>query len=165
MFQIVSTSTEIDEVVKIAREIWREHYPPIIGIEQVEYMLENIHSKDTITVELTQDNYAYYLIKNNNEIVGYIGIQLKEDALFLSKIYIRSSERGNGVGKASMNFIKDLALENNVDRISLTVNKNNSDSITAYYRLGFIKSGDVCVDIGGGYEMDDIQMELYLGNL
>jgi len=162
MFHIVSTSTEIDEVVKIAREIWREHYPPIIGIEQVEYMLENIHSKDTITVELTQDNYAYYLIKNNNEIVGYIGIQLKEDDLFLSKIYIRSSERGNGVGKASMNFIKDLALENNMNRISLTVNKNNSGSIDAYYRLGFIKTGDICVDIGGGYEMNDIQMELNL---
>ncbi len=162
MFHIVSTSTEIDEVVKIAREIWREHYPPIIGIEQVEYMLENIHSKDTITVELTQDNYAYYLIKNNNEIVGYIGIQLKEDDLFLSKIYIRSSERGNGVGKASMNFIKDLAQKNKMNKISLTVNKNNTESIAAYYRLGFIKTGDICVDIGGGYEMDDIQMELNL---
>ncbi len=160
MFHNVSTVNDIDELVKIAREIWREHYPPIIGIEHVEYMLENFHSKDAITVELTQGNYAYYLIKNNNEIVGYIGIQLKRDYLFLSKIYIRSSERGHGVGKASMNFIKDLALGNNMNRISLTVNKNNTDSIAAYYRLGFIKTGDICLDIGGGYKMDDIKMEL-----
>ncbi len=160
MFHNVSTVNDINELVKIAREIWREHYPPIIGIEQVEYMLENFHSKDAIKVELTQGNYAYYLIKNNNEIVGYIGIQLKGDNLFLSKIYIRSSERGDGIGKASMNFIKDLALENNMNRISLTVNKNNTDSIAAYYRLGFIKTGDICVDIGGGFKMDDIQMEL-----
>jgi RimJ/RimL family protein N-acetyltransferase len=164
MFHIVSTSNEINEVVKIARDIWREYYPPIIGIDQVEYMLENYHSKDAITIEITRDNYAYYLIKVKNRIIGYIGIQLKGDDLFLSKIYIRSSERGNGIGKASMNFIKDLALENNMNRISLTVNKNNSGSIAAYYRLGFIKTGDICVDIGGGYEMDDIQMELYLGN-
>lgn len=160
MFHNVSTSKEIDEVVNIAREIWSEHYPPIIGIEQVEYMLENLHSKDVIRVELTQHNYAYYLIKNNNGVIGYIGIQLKGDYLFLSKIYIRSSERGNGIGKASMNFIKDLALENNMNRISLTVNKNNTGSIDTYYRLGFIKTGDICVDIGGGYKMDDIQMEL-----
>jgi len=140
MFHNVSTSKEIDEVVKIAHEIWREHYPPIIGNEQVEYMLENFHSKDAITVELKQYNYAYYLIKNNNGVIGYIGIQLKGDDLFLSKIYIRSSERGNGIGKASMNFIKDLALENNMNRISLTVNKNNAGSIAAYYRLGFIKT-------------------------
>ncbi|MFB3059527.1 MAG: GNAT family N-acetyltransferase, partial [Gammaproteobacteria bacterium] len=91
-----------------------------------------------------------------------IGIQLKGDYLFLSKIYIQSSERGNGVGKASMNFIKDLAQKNKMNRISLTVNKNNTESIAAYYRLGFIKTGDICVDIGGGYEMDDIQMELNL---
>ncbi|MEE8288481.1 MAG: GNAT family N-acetyltransferase [Nitrosomonadaceae bacterium] len=163
MFHKVSTSNEIIEVVKIAREIWREHYPPIIGIEQVEYMLEHFHSKDAITLELTQENYAYYLIKNNNKkIIGYIGIQLKPDSLFLSKIYIRSSERGTGAGKASMSFIKDLAQKNNKNRISLTVNKNNIDSIAAYYRLGFIKTGDVCVDIGGGYEMDDFQMELNL---
>jgi len=166
MFHKVSTSSEIIEVVNIAREIWREHYPPIIGIEQVEYMLEHFHSKDAITIELSQENYAYYLIKNhNNKIIGYIGIQLKGDYLFLSKIYILSSERGNGVGKASMNFIKDLAQKNKMNKISLTVNKNNTESITAYYRLGFIKTGDVCVDIGGGYEMDDFQMELNLGNL
>ena len=160
MFHIVSTSNEINEVVKIARDIWREYYPPIIGIDQVEYMLENYHSKDAITIEITRDNYAYYLIKDKNRIIGYIGIQLKGDDLFLSKIYIRSSERGNGIGKASMNFIKDLALENNMNRISLTVNKNNTGSIAAYYRLGFIKTGDICVDIGGGYKMDDIKMEL-----
>ncbi len=160
MFHNVSTVDDINELVIIAREIWREHYPPIIGIEQVEYMLENFHSKDVITVEITQHNYAYYLIKNNNGVIGYIGIQLKGDDLFLSKIYIRSSERGNGIGKASMNFIKDLALENNMNRISLTVNKNNTGSIAAYYRLGFIKTGDICVDIGGGFKMDDIQMEL-----
>jgi len=162
MFHIVSTSNEINEVVKIARDIWTEYYPPIIGIDQVEYMLENYHSKDAITNEITRDNYAYYLIKDNNRIIGYIGIQLKGDYLFLSKIYIQSSERGNGVGKASMNFIKDLAQKNKMNRISLTVNKYNTESIAAYYRLGFIKTGDICVDIGGGYEMDDIQMELNL---
>jgi len=160
MFHIVSTSNEINEVVKIARDIWTEYYPPIIGFDQVEYMLENYHSKDAITIEITRDNYAYYLIKVKNRIIGYIGIQLKGNDLFLSKIYIRSSERGNGIGKASMNFIKDLALENNMNRISLTVNKNNTGSIDTYYRLGFIKTGDICVDIGGGYKMDDIQMEL-----
>jgi len=162
MFHIVSTSNEINEVVKIARDIWTEYYPPIIGFDQVEYMLENYHSKDAITIEITRENYAYYLIKDKNRIIGYIGIQLKGDYLFLSKIYVLSSERGNGVGKASMNFIKDLAQKNKMNRISLTVNKNNTESIAAYYRLGFIKTGDICVDIGGGYEMDDIQMELNL---
>ena len=162
MFHIVSTSNEINEVVNIARDIWTEYYPPIIGIDQVEYMLKNYHSKDAITIEITRDNYAYYLIKDKNRIIGYIGIQLKGDNLFLSKIYILSSERGNGVGKTSMIFIKDLAQKNKMNKISLTVNKNNTESIAAYYRLGFIKTGDICVDIGGGYEMDDIQMELNL---
>ncbi len=162
MFYRVSTNHEIDEVVNIARNIWTEHYSPIIGIEQVEYMLNNFHSKDAISGEISEDNYLYFLIKKNKRVLGYIGLQVRSDELFLSKLYILSSERGLGIGKAAMQFIRELAQKNDASKISLTVNKNNSDSIAAYYKLGFIKTGEICVDIGAGYKMDDFQMELVI---
>lgn len=160
MFKIVSTDSEINTLVKIARSIWIEHYTPIIGIEQVEYMLSNYHSKEIIFNQILNENYQYYLIKNEGQYVGYIGVQIKSEELFLSKIYVLSSERGFGIGKKSMDFIKELTQENKLEKISLTVNKYNSDSIAAYYKLGFIKIGEVCTDIGEGYKMDDLVMEL-----
>ena len=160
MFKRVSTDDDIIEVVKLARNIWIEHYTPIVGIEQVEYMLSNFHSRDVISEEIGQQKYMYFLIKDNHRTIGYLGIQIKSDVLFLSKLYILSSERGLGIGRAAMNFIKKLAQKNKVDKISLTVNRNNKGSIAAYYKMGFVKTGEVCVDIGEGYKMDDFKMEL-----
>ena len=162
MFKRVSTDDDISEVVKLARSIWIEHYTPIVGIEQVEYMLSNFHSRDVISEEIGQQKYMYFLIKDNHRTIGYFGIQIKSDVLFLSKLYILSSERGQGIGRAAMNFIKKLGQKNHVGKISLTVNRNNKGSIAAYYKMGFVKTGEVCVDIGEGYKMDDFKMELVL---
>jgi len=67
-----------------------------------------------------------------------------------------------GIGKKSMLFIKELAQENNLSKISLTVNKENKNTIAAYYKLGFVKTGEICADIGRGFVMDDLKMELTL---
>jgi len=48
MFQAALTTKDINIVVEIAQEIWPEHYTPIIGLEQVEYMLNNFHSSGII---------------------------------------------------------------------------------------------------------------------
>ena len=162
MFHSVSTDNDISEVVKLARSIWIEHYTPIVGIEQVEYMLSKFHSRDVISEEIGKQKYRYFLIKDNSIIIGYFGVQIKADVLFLSKIYISSSDRGKGIGRTAMNFIKKLAQKNQVGKISLTVNRNNKGSIAAYYKMGFIKTGEICVDIGKGYKMDDFKMELML---
>ncbi len=162
MFHRVSTDNDISEVLKLARIIWIEHYTPIVGIEQVEYMLSNFHSREVISEEIGQQKYMYFLIKDNSKIIGYFGVQIKGDVLFLSKIYILSSVRGQGIGRAAMNFIKKLAQKNHVGKISLTVNRNNKGSIAAYYKMGFIKTGEVCVDIGEGYKMDDFSMDLMI---
>jgi diamine N-acetyltransferase len=159
VFQAVHTDEDIDEVVKIAHPIWIEHYTPIIGIEQVEYMLENLHSKENIKEDIVEKGYLYFLIKTE-QTIGYIGLQISEDKLFLSKIYIASGARGQGVGRLAMDYIKSLAKQHKLKKISLTVNKNNTDSITAYQKIGFAKTADVCADIGGGFVMDDYLMEL-----
>jgi len=160
MFNVVENKGDIDVLVDLARQIWTEHYSPILESGQVAYMLENLHSNEVIEKQIAQENYHYFLIENGNRNIGYIGIQSNSDHLFLSKIYIALSERGQGIGKLSMDFIKAFAKKNNLNAIKLTVNKNNTNTIAAYYKMGFVKIREVCVDIGGGYFMDDLEMML-----
>ena len=160
MFYPVTTNVEIATIVELAREIWTEHYVSIIGIEQVEYMLKNFHSGETIAQQIAEQNYHYFLIQHHEENVGYIGVQVKDSELFLSKIYLQSTVRGAGLGRASMEFIREFTEHHQLPKITLTVNKDNSHTIAAYYKMGFVKTDDICVDIGGGYVMDDIAMEL-----
>lgn len=158
----VSTPEQIHTVVALAREIWTEHYTPIIGAEQVGYMLANIHSLTTITEEVTDPHCHYYLVQKADQPVGYIGVRFRENALFLSKLYVLSSERGNGLGKQAIEFLKQLARSNQCRDINLTVNRHNTGTIAAYKAIGFEMTEAICADIGNGYVMDDYRMVLQL---
>jgi len=161
LFIQVLTENQLDIVDSLATEIWNEHYIPIIGKPQVDYMLEKFQSKPAMKEQI-KNGYTYFLVEEEGRNVGYIGIQLKKDELFLSKLYIKSSERGNGLGKKAVQFLEDLANEKKLGKISLTVNKGNVNSIATYEKMGFNNLGSIIIDIGGGFIMDDFKMEKYL---
>ena len=158
MFIEVLTEEQIEIVESLAEEIWTEHYIPIIGKAQVDYMLDRFQSKQSISDQI-RSGFLYFLIKEDNQFIGYIGVQQKGDELFLSKIYIKSSERGKGHGKKAIQFIERLAKEKGVRKIALTVNKNNRGAIKAYEKLGFKNLGSLIQEIGNGFIMDDFRME------
>jgi len=155
----VTDQRQIDIVASLAKEIWTECYTPIIGRDQVEYMLCTFQSKDAISAQIHTEGYRYFLIEEEGAYVGYLGVQSKDRELFLSKIYIEASRRGKGLGRKAVQFLEHLASLRNLKKISLTVNKNNLQSIKAYEKMGFTNLGSVVQDIGNGFIMDDFKME------
>jgi ribosomal protein S18 acetylase RimI-like enzyme len=158
MFIKIETENQLDIVDALAREIWYEYYVPIIGKPQVDYMVEKFQSKPVMKEQIA-NGYAYFLVEEEGRNVGYMGIQLKEDELFLSKLYIKSCERGRGFARKALGFLEELAKEKGLNKISLTVYKRNIKSIAAYEKMGFKNLGSIVMDIGGGFIMDDFKME------
>ncbi|HOO41742.1 MAG TPA: hypothetical protein PK653_09855 [Syntrophales bacterium] len=111
-FQAVHTKEQIEDIVRLAREIWQGHYTPIIGQKQVDYMLEKFQSEEAIAEQLGE-SYEYYLIIHQGQSVGYVAIvpDGNEPTLMLSKIYVRKSECGNYLGKKSLQFVENLCLK------------------------------------------------------
>ncbi len=153
----VETQKQLQRIEKLAFEIWHEHYTPIIGRPQVEYMLEVFQSTAAMTKQL-EEGYLYYLLTQESDAVGYMAVQPEKGQLFMSKFYIKSSHRGKGYGRAAIDFLKELADDNALNAIVLTVNKNNTDTLKVYERLGFINAGALVQPIGNGYVMDDYKM-------
>ena len=158
LIEIVSGENQIETIVGLAYKIWNEHFIPIIGKAQVDYMLDKFQSKKVITEQI-EKGYLYFLIKNNNAHIGYIGVLPEEGQLFLSKLYITSAERGKGHGRKAIEFLEQLAIEKGLSKISLTVNRNNSATIKMYKKLGFKNRGSIVQDIGNNFVMDDYKME------
>jgi ribosomal protein S18 acetylase RimI-like enzyme len=158
LIEIVSGENQIETIERLACKIWNEHFTPIIGKAQVDYMLEKFQSKKVITEQI-ENGFLYFLIKNNIEPIGYIGVLPKENQLFLSKLYIASSERGKGHGRKAIEFLENLAIEKGLNKISLTVNRNNSATIKTYKKLGFEIRSSIVQDIGNNFVMDDYKME------
>jgi GNAT superfamily N-acetyltransferase len=148
---------DIPMVVSLAKPIWQEHYSPIIGQQQVNYMLEKFQSHAAIQSQLDQ-GYQYFQVGQPPHLLGYFSIQFRENAsLFISKFYLSKQARGKGIGKQMLHFIEQLAATNQCETIDLTVNKYNP-AYQVYLKLGFTNQGSAEFDIGNGYIMDDYQM-------
>ena len=158
IIKIVSDKEKIKAIEALAYEIWNEHYTPIIGTNQVEYMLKKFQSSEAVTEQI-KNGYYYFLCEQDNKPMAYMSMNISGQELFLSKFYVALSERGKGNGRKMITFIEELAKHKNLMKITLTVNINNSDSIKMYEKVGFINSGTVIKDIGNGFVMDDYKME------
>ena len=159
--QEVRGKNDIKKVEQLAYEIWTQHYTPIIGIDQVDYMLENFQSFEAIEKQISE-GMSYFLLFFEGEPVGYMASKPQGENMFLSKIYVLSDLRGKGIGSYALNYLETRAKEMGCRNLSLTVNKNNTDSIRAYEKLGFINVRPLQTDIGKGFIMDDYFMKKQL---
>ena len=127
-------------------------------------MLEKFQCEGAISIQLT-NGYEYYSVTYNGHNAGYMAIvpNVNESSLMISKIYVRKSDRGRGLGKQMLEFIEELCRQRRIKKIWLTVNKNNKHSIEWYSQMGFINNGPIVQDIGGGFVMDDFKMEKAIG--
>ena len=159
-FKLVASREDIAEVARLACEIWPEHYVPIIGQAQVDYMLEKFQSARAIADQLARQ-YEYYLVLDGGQSAGYVAIvpSAGESTLLLSKMYIRKELRGQGMGKETLGFVEGLCRQRGIKTIWLTVNKNNARSLAWYKQMGFDTVRPAVQDIGGGFVMDDFVME------
>ena len=112
---------DITLTASLATEIWSQHYTPIIGAEQVHYMLAKFQSKEAIAQQI-KEGYLYFHISSTQHY-GYLSVKVEEEHLFISKIYVKQESRGMGLGKNLMQCAIGIALEHNLDSLRLTVNK------------------------------------------
>ncbi len=148
---------DFSAIAEFAEPLWYQHYSPIIGDQQVAYMLEKFQSVKAIE-EQCQQGYQYFILLLEQQIIGYFSIQLKENnSLFISKFYLGEQSRGKGLGKRMLDKIETIAKHKGCNKIELSVNKENP-AVAIYKKLGFICEKPVQFDIGEGYIMDDYWM-------
>ena len=148
-------------IARLANTIWREHYTPIIGKGQVDYMMERFQSREAIAHQM-DTGHTYEILVHQEEAIGYIAYQPRGEQLFLSKYYVEKSQRGKGFGKLAMGHIIECGKALGCTQIKLTVNKDNTNSIAAYKAMGFQITGPIVQDIGNGFVMDDYRMAFSL---
>ena len=156
---VVITKEQIAKVADLAREIWVNHYVPIVGQAQVDYMLEQFQSITPITAQIV-DGYDYYLLLDDGEAVGYLGVVPcpEKGQVQISKAYLKMEKRGQGLGRVMFRFVETVYGAKGMTVLWLTVNRHNSGSIAFYEHLGYVKEGTLVQDIGNGFVMDDYRM-------
>lgn len=138
---------------KTASEIVKDYYDPLLGARQNDYMIEKFQSERAIGEQL-RGGYIYYLVYEEDTILGFLGFYPRGNALYLSKFYLYKESRGKGYGRKMLDFLIGEAKKQGLSSIELNVNRFNA-SIGIYEKLGFVKIREEKNPIGNGYYMDD----------
>ena len=150
---LLSDESKIIDMSEMATKIVREHYDPIIGKAQNDYMIEKFQTVDAIRGQLEQ-GYRYYFVSENGNRIGFLAFYPKACCMYLSKAYLYKAARGKGYFRKMLDFVIRKAQEEELSSIELNVNKKNS-AVLVYEKLGFQIIRSEKNDIGGGYYMDD----------
>jgi GNAT superfamily N-acetyltransferase len=152
---------DIAPVCALAREIWMQHYPGIITVRQIEYMLAQRYSPAAIRMQLQSREAWWDKLEVRGELCGFASYERGTEAraMKLDKLYVHQLFRGKGYGAALIDHVAEVARQQGMDKLYLQVNKYNHGSVAAYLRVGFAVAKTVKVDIGNGFFMDDYVME------
>ena len=153
------TDADVDAIVDLARVVWYDTYPAIISRAQIEFMLAQRYDAAKIRSELTQAGVWWDQARIGQQLVGFAcSLSSANRELKLDKIYVDPQHQGAGVGARLIGQVAARARAAGCPTLILAVNKRNERAIAAYRRHGFIVREAVCVDIGGGFVMDDFIM-------
>lgn len=154
---------DVDRIAALAREIWLAHYPDIIGIEQIEYMLRQRYDPAIIRAELHRGDLWWDRLLLGDSIIAFSSYFLSGPGeMKLDKLYVRQESQRQGYGGMLIERTCRVAQERGCSRLVLAVNRNNRNAIAAYRKYGFGIRGAAVKDIGGGFVMDDYIMESQL---
>lgn len=143
----------IHEMSAMATAIVREHFDPIIGKAQNDYMLAMFQTPEAISKQL-ESGYQYYFVREDGEDIGFLAFYPRQDAVYLSKFYLYKNQRGKGYAKQMLQFVEGEALKQGRHAVELNVNRDNS-AVKAYQKMGFVIIREEQNDIGSGFIMDD----------
>ena len=155
-------ASDLKELAEFAKAIWLEYWKPLLPEGQTEYMIELFHSEKVMKEQIENAHYHYFYLETEEGRIGYTALSVKEDQLFLSKLYVLKEHRHQGFGGKAFELIKEFAKSHALPKITLTVKRTNAPAIDAYLKWGFKITKSIDTDIGSGFVMPDYVMEYTL---
>ena len=163
MYNIVSaTLSDIPAIQAVASCAWVHTFRDILSDSQTAYMMQLMYSNESLLEQMQEKNHRYFLAKKQEKTVGYMSIEHNCENTGKTKIhkaYILPEEQQKGIGKLFFSVAEAEAEEIGDSVIYLNVNKNNTNAIAFYHRVGFLLVKEEVIDIGNGFVMDDFVFE------
>ena len=109
--------------------------------ENLQKDFDDFWNANILESELKNNNSLYFVAKNKNEIVGFIGIIKNVDFVEILNIVVKKDFRNKGIGNKLLQKIIEVVKEIKMQEIYLEVNEKNKNAIKLYEKNNFEKIG------------------------
>ena len=151
---------DIPAIQELARVAWMAHYPGIISIAQIEYMLDKMYATTQITREIEEGKIEWLLAFTDHGLEAFAAWgphSAETEIARLHKLYAHPESKGKGLGKALIQEVERKAKAVGYNCLELNVNRENP-TIKFYTQSGFSINKEDLIDIGQGFQMVDYLM-------
>jgi ribosomal protein S18 acetylase RimI-like enzyme len=151
---------DVDAIAALARLVWQETYPEIIGQAQIDFMLAQRYNAAQLLDELALSGIWWDQVKVDGALAAFAATLLTatHGEMKLDKLYVDPARQRLGLGGRLIDHVCARAVAQGCATLILAVNKQNGQAISAYRKHGFRVRDSVRVDIGNGFVMDDFIM-------
>lgn len=136
-------------------------------VEQLEAELFSLPwKKDDFKRELLENEFAhYFVIEEDNEVVGYCGVWNLYEQAQITTIGVTRNSQGKGYATELMRKIEEVSVENGCETCSLEVRVSNIAAQNLYKKIGY-----TTINVRKGYYSDNhedafLMMKAIGGNL
>ena len=158
------TIEEVQILQKISIETFNETFKEQNSPENIKTYLDRAFNLKQLEKELSNNNSEFYFVYYNDEIAGYLKVNINEaqseetrgDSLEIERIYIKREFQKYGLGKYLLNKAMEIAIEHNKRKIWLGVWDKNDNAIAFYKKLGFVQTGAHSFYMGDEEQIDYI---------
>jgi GNAT superfamily N-acetyltransferase len=154
-----ATTADVEAIIQIAEQTWWPTYEPLLGKEQVAYMLEKIYSQEKITEQVKNNEQTFLLLLEDEQPVAFAAYSPREEDLEiykLHKLYCLPVTQGKGYGRILINAVIEKTKEAGKHTLDLNVNRYNKAK-DFYEKMGFTIAYEEDIAIGP-YWMNDYVM-------
>jgi diamine N-acetyltransferase len=125
--------------------------------QHVNFFLQEYQTAAAIQKQVLAD-YEYYLLEDDGNALGYLGLQLATGKIVISKLYLLKNYRRLGWGNEALHFTCNRALQLKAKKIQLVVHRNNNNAIRFYRQHGFEITKPLVHSFENGYAVEDYLM-------
>lgn len=99
-------------------------------------------SEDSLKDELTNETARFYVLRDNEKLLGYIGSNNICGEVYITNVAVNETTRGKGYGKQLVNHLVQQSEHENALFVTLEVRESNENAIRLYEKCGFKKIGE-----------------------
>lgn len=166
--EITACQPEDLEILKLVGiETFNDTFAVQNKAENMQEYLERAYADEKLLAELKNKDSFFYFLKNQEEILGYIKLnidqaqteKIAENSLEVERIYIRKAHFRKGYGKRLLRFAEEQAKNFGKTTLWLGVWEYNFNAQIFYKKMGFNRVGEHSFFMGDDEQTDFILLK------
>lgn len=147
--QTVTNSKQIIDVIHAAFKRYESDPMPSSAL-----------SETSMTIEGNLENgiriFGAYV---KEQLVGVVKVKNQRDFLYFSRLSVLPTYQGKGIASALVNYIEQVAAEENIKSVQCKVRKSEKDNIRLYNKLGYHITKEELTTSPTGFTMATVTMQ------